>query len=235
MYDHQHDPAAHTLVVPRHARYYYQGPPAAQLQELWLVCHGYGQLAGYFINKFAALPNAHRGVVAPEALSRFYLEGTSGRVGASWMTKAERLDEIADQHTYLSALLQAVAPAAQRPANFRLVVLGFSQGVATAWRWVDEAAAPAQRLIVWAGMLPETAQNLATMPGLRIDAVMGQADPYIGPQAQAQFRQRVANMGLRINLYTYPGAHTVEAEPLQRLIAHAEPDEVLGAPTQPLS
>ena len=32
--------------------------------------------------------------MAPEGLSRFYLEGFSGKVGATWMTREDRLNDI---------------------------------------------------------------------------------------------------------------------------------------------
>jgi hypothetical protein len=52
---------------------------------VWFVCHGYGQLAAYFIRHFAFLTeNAPATVViAPEGLSRFHLSGNGGRVGAT--------------------------------------------------------------------------------------------------------------------------------------------------------
>ena len=33
------------IVVPRTARYYALGPRQGSPKEIWLVCHGYGQLA----------------------------------------------------------------------------------------------------------------------------------------------------------------------------------------------
>jgi dienelactone hydrolase len=79
-------------------------------------------------------------VVAPEALSRFYVDrgepaaGTPARVGATWMTREDREAEIADYVRYLDRALDAAAgrPGAAAPA---LGVLGFSQGAATACRW----------------------------------------------------------------------------------------------------
>src|ERR671913_1620 len=93
----------HALVVPRTARYYTLGPTHGFPRELWIVCHGYGQLASRFVSQFAALDDGTRLIVAPEALSRFYLDPipkrrneASPRVGASWMTREDRESEIAD-------------------------------------------------------------------------------------------------------------------------------------------
>ncbi len=64
----------HSLVVPRTARYYTLGPTHGFPRELWFVCHGYGQLAERFLRQFAPLDDGTRLIVAPEALSRFYLD-----------------------------------------------------------------------------------------------------------------------------------------------------------------
>ena len=40
-------------------------------------------------------------IIAPQGLHKFYLEGTSGRVGASWMTKENREDDIKNYLVYL--------------------------------------------------------------------------------------------------------------------------------------
>ncbi|RZK92309.1 MAG: phospholipase, partial [Hymenobacter sp.] len=98
----------HHLTISRTARYQQLGEFSAATRQLWLVAHGYGQLAEYFMRHFNSvhgLDPTGTVIVAPEALSRFYISGTSGRVGASWMTTADRLVEIADQAAYLDALL----------------------------------------------------------------------------------------------------------------------------------
>src|SRR3546814_5982443 len=98
----------HSITVPRTARYYTMGEPQDQPRELWYVCHGYAQLGSRFIRRFAPLDDGTRLIVAPEALSRFYLE-VKGRthaespVGASWMTREDRLSEIDDYVAYLDA------------------------------------------------------------------------------------------------------------------------------------
>jgi hypothetical protein len=96
----------HRIVVPRSARYYTLGPTHGFPREVWIVCHGYGQLASRFLGQFAGLDDGTRLIVAPEALSRFYLDPIperrdqrNPRVGATWMTKEDRDAEIADQLT----------------------------------------------------------------------------------------------------------------------------------------
>src|ERR1051325_10016453 len=58
----------------------------------------------------AAPRHGRRRLVAPEGLSRFYLSerATERRVGASWMTREDRLAEIADYLGYLDAVYDDV-------------------------------------------------------------------------------------------------------------------------------
>ena len=100
----------HHLSVPRTARYHVLGAMSQGLREIWIVCHGYGQLAARFLSWFAPLDDGTRLIVAPEALSRFYLDDrpgaihTESRVGATWMTREDREHEITDYVRYLDVL-----------------------------------------------------------------------------------------------------------------------------------
>ena len=126
------DTACHSFSVPRTARWWSAEPvEKAERRGTLIVLHGYGQLPEYFIRKFRPLAEAGWHVIAPEGAHRFYLQGTEGRVGASWMTKEARLDDIADQIVFLDALLGQLEEGMASGPRF---LLGFSQGVATALR-----------------------------------------------------------------------------------------------------
>src|SRR6059036_4311653 len=123
----------HHLSVSRTARYFTLGERSAAVAEVWFACHGYGQLAARFLEKLRVLDDGTRYLVAPEGLSRFYLSEspTERRVGASWMTREDRLAEIADYVQYLDAVYATVRTGRER-SRARVTVLGFSQGTATA-------------------------------------------------------------------------------------------------------
>src|SRR5205085_360938 len=99
----------HAIEVPRTARYFLIGDASSTGKELWIVLHGFGQLAADFIEYFATLNDGERVVVAPEALNRYYTQPISvpsadRKVGATWMTKEFRDAEIADYVRYLDLL-----------------------------------------------------------------------------------------------------------------------------------
>lgn len=94
-------------------------------------------------------------IIAPEGLHRFYVEGFSGRVGASWMTKERRLEDIDDYLEYLNGIFEHYVKARlEKNNNIKVYLLGFSQGSATASRWLLEDPNRFEGLILYAGMLP---------------------------------------------------------------------------------
>ena len=118
-------------------------------ERVWLVFHGYGQLAEFFIKKFESLDPEKNFIIAPQGLSKYYLNGVYGRVGASWMTKEDRLTEIANQYRYLDQVLSQFDL-----TDKQLIYFGFSQGTATMGRYAAHAKIPFSKMIIWAGTFP---------------------------------------------------------------------------------
>jgi alpha-beta hydrolase superfamily lysophospholipase len=147
----------HLLRTPRTARYYTLGGGGTRVREVWIVCHGYAQLARYFVTAFEPIAQASRLVVAPEALNRYYFETAPGehagdaRVAATWMTREHREHEIADYIEYLDNLAEHIA--AGVPGPTRLVALGFSQGAATVSRWAASGRTPIDHVVLWGSSL----------------------------------------------------------------------------------
>lgn len=211
----------HSLAIARRARYYQAGELRADTRRIWFVLHGYGQLAAYFLRHFLPLTEADPDlvVIAPEGLSRFYLSGNGGRVGASWMTREDRLSEIEDYVAYLNQLAAPVLAAA--PAA-RITVLGFSQGAATVSRWLSRAPFRPAQLILWAGAFPEDLDfGVATrlLRGLPVTLVVGDQDEFISAeQVQAQ-RAFLRRLGVEPVLLSFAGRHTLNADVLRQLHA----------------
>lgn len=208
----------HHIPVSRTARYYTLGDPASGARELWYVLHGYAQLGARFLRRFSTLDDGSRLIVAPEALSRFYVERT-GRshaqapIGASWMTREDRLSEIDDYIRYLDALhAQIIQPLAG--SHPRMTVLGFSQGAATAARWIERGSARADRLILWGGLLPPDLDLDTRGDGFRsleLIVAAGDSDAHLPPSALAEQRERLAKHGLEAREVLYPGGHEISA------------------------
>ncbi|WP_370457556.1 alpha/beta hydrolase [Rufibacter sp. XAAS-G3-1] len=203
--------------MPRTAHLHQLGTLSAETKHLWIALHGYGQLARYFIRHFEPLLDEQTVVIAPEGLSRFYLGEMSGRVGASWMTKEERLHEITDYTTYLNLVREM---ALQEAPQAELHVLGFSQGAATACRWLAQAQWPVAELVLWAGMFPEDMEMASasqTLLHTRLTYVYGLQDPFIGDGKVQEQLARVQTAGLTPHLLPFAGKHELNREVLLQL------------------
>ncbi|MEO8619669.1 MAG: phospholipase [bacterium] len=216
----------HAIVVPRTARYHTIGPTHGFPRELWIVCHGYGQLADRFLQQFAALDDGTRLIVAPEGLSRFYLDPIperrnqrDPRVGASWMTRESRDSEIVDYVAYLD-LLAGELKHHLTGASPRIVVLGFSQGVATVCRWLGASEFRADQVALWAGSIPpelDLGAWAARLHGASITLLAGESDELVTPKVAAAEAERLSEAGVAFTLQRFPGGHVVDPDALETL------------------
>jgi len=212
----------HHVSVPRTARFFTLGDEHGAQDDVWFVLHGYGQLAGRFLRHFTALDDGSRRIVAPEGLSRFYLEtGRNDNIGASWMTREDRLAEIADYVRYLEAVYALVGAGVARAVT----VFGFSQGTATAARWLAQGGARAQRLILWGGEIPPDL-DLATArerwSGTTLTLVAGSTDRFITPKVLARDEARLQEHGIAYRVERFEGGHEIVPEVLQRVVERSQ-------------
>jgi predicted esterase len=206
-----------SIKTTKTARFYQLGDCGPQTKHLWIVLHGYGQLASYFIKHFAPIADAHTCVVAPEGLSRFYLDNQWDRVGATWMTKEDRLHEIADYIEYLDRLLETMTKdLTQMP---EITLLGFSQGTATAWRWMMKGDVRPQQLILWAGGIAgDTMEKAAErLKNCTVNLVLGDSDQYIRTKDAEKQLATLQAIQSNAKLWTFVGDHRMDAETLLKL------------------
>ncbi|MDX5346926.1 MAG: phospholipase [Hymenobacteraceae bacterium] len=209
-----------SIQVPRTARFAQIGEATAATNEVWVVCHGYGQLAKYFLRNFTSVAAPNRVVVAPEALSKFYLNGFSGRVGASWMTKEDRLDEIADYCRYLELLLEQILEKCAENATVN--VLGFSQGAATVCRWLAGSRYRCHKLVLWTGAFPPDV-DYSVVAGVlsraKLVYVHGNQDALIDEARLQENLQLLQEIGLQPKLLRFEGKHELNKEVLEQVFS----------------
>ena len=218
----------HTLSVYRSARYFLLGDPSGPIEDVWLACHGYGQHPQYFLRHFRAVEAPHRLIVAPEGLSRFYLE-TAGeahhRVGASWMTREVREAEIEDYVRLLDTVYADVLTRAGL-VRARLTAFGFSQGGATITRWLDRSpmlgTPPAERLVLWGSALPHDLDLESARDWLntsRLTLVAGDADEWATPERIAAQEAQLAEHEIPYQTIRFEGGHRLDTDVLRSLAA----------------
>lgn len=201
-------PTLTSLRVPRTARIATLGSPP-DAAEWWIVLHGYGQLATDFIEPFEAVTTPDRCIVAPEALSRFYIDGLEPHeeVGASWMTREAREHEIEDYLRYLDIVVEHLRPNEASPT---IRVLGFSQGTATASRWALLGDTEVDRLVLWGGAPAHDLDldtHAAALRQLDLTIVLGTEDPYVTDKQRSAVRAQLAHYDIPVSVYTYEGGH----------------------------
>lgn len=207
------------------ARYYTLGELTKETQQVWFVIHGYGQLAQYFIKKFEVLQEQNIYVIAPEGLSRFYLEdlstraaGGSNRVGATWMTKENREMDI---HNYIHYLQSVYDRELNQIDNPPVSILGFSQGGATATRWALSGKPHFDKFILWAGIFPldmnfESGKKL--LKDKKVITVYGDGDPFVTPERMKEMELLSSKIDLTPHKIAFKGKHEIDIKTLLRLV-----------------
>ena len=192
------------------------GGPIEEAKHIMIALHGYGQLPEFFLRKFNAIADEGWCIIAPEGMHRFYLDGTSGRVGASWMTKEDRETDIADYVHYLDALSAHLHLTDRCP-----VLLGFSQGVATASRWVAAGQQHFKRLILWAGVFPPDfnwTKGGIHMREMRVDVALGDTDPFFKDELLKNTSEVLDSMDVKHTFHRFSGGHAIDSNLLWSIV-----------------
>lgn len=206
------------------ARYYRLGELTANTKSIWFVIHGYGQLAKYFLPKFSGLVNKETCVIAPEGLARFYLEDVNSRsqsgnnkVGATWMTRENRLADIQNYLDYLTAIFKKEIPEGY---TGQITLLGFSQGAATVSRWALAGNIQFHRLILWAGIFPpdmDFQKGQVLFHDKEVIEVYGNQDPFLTEARIKEMEQLNEKLNLTPRVITFKGAHEIHPQTLLQL------------------
>jgi predicted esterase len=201
-----------TIIVQKYFRYYLS-ENYSNKRKLLIALHGYGQLAQYFARKFTKLPEDYA-LLVPEGMHRFYLEGSSGRVGASWMTKDGRELDIEDNLRNLNQLLSHVM---ENHVFEEICLLGFSQGGATAARWYHQGPSRFQQFILWASVFPPDIEKPVQAEGNK-HFVLGTEDPYYTKENQETECAYFSELGYGI--HRFEGKHDIDQATLLSILGN---------------
>ncbi|MGB5813602.1 MAG: phospholipase [Thermoanaerobaculia bacterium] len=187
-----------------HGRYLIR-PATADCRGLIFGFHGYGTNAEHLLEEMAAIPGiSDWTLVAVQALHPFYNTKTR-EVVASWMTKLDRELAIGDNIRYVRGVVEQVQQ--ETGVEGPLVYVGFSQGVAMAYRAAAGAGHPSLGLIALGGDVPpELAErNLDGFPPVLIGRG-NREDWYSQDQLEADVAVLTAK-GVEVETCVYTGGH----------------------------
>ena len=209
----------HKIKVEKTGRYFTHGKREPHIRIVLFVCHGYAQIANKFLKKFEPAFRDDIFMVAPEGLNRFYARESSGNVVASWMTTEEREDDIQDYVNYLDSVYREVMPSF--PKKVKVVVLGFSQGAATASRWITQGRSRIDELVLWCGFFPSDVSLHEIPEHVKLRVVTATEDRYMSPEQQQEELEAMKKGAPALEHFQFEGKHEINIAALEKLFDDA--------------
>ena len=212
--------AHYKIRTEKTGHFFMHGSVTDQTRYVWICLHGYGGLGKYFIRHFEFLDPAQNLVIVPEGMNRFYIDEQHERAAAHWMTREDRLDEIADYVDFLESLRTKLSWD-KNPAH-KIIYVGFSQGVSTLIRWLNVIHPRADYIQLWAGRLPEDIlydHSRAYFEKSKIHFFIGDQDEYINESERNNIDSLITNTGIKPELHVFPGDHRIHDEVLRGWVA----------------
>jgi len=206
----------HSFTVEKTARWFHIGASPKSCSHIIIVLHGYAHHPAYMLGGISELAEGSDTlcVCAPEGLSRFYIKGFDGRVGASWMTRDDRQQDITDQISYLESWWASLGISPET----KVTLAGFSQGVATACRWLSGSRLfTPSRVILHSGTIPpEWLSKAPKLPGASKNFVLirGDIDTIYPKESHSEAATFLSSLGLNVETIEVQGSHKIKAEHL---------------------
>jgi predicted esterase len=171
--------------------------------------HGYAQSAEDMLAELERIPGAARWtLVSVQALHRFYTRGDE-RVVASWMTRQDRELAIADNIQYVD---RVVGTLLTDPAPARIAYIGFSQGVAMAYRAAVLGMHRVLGVLAVGGDVPPELKTVSTDRFPAIFICHGDADPWYTKDKVQRDAAVLQSRGVKAEIFQYGGAHEFTPE-----------------------
>jgi len=185
-------------------------------KNIWFVCHGMGYLSRYFINYFKGLDPRTNYIIAPQAPSKYYQQPKM-YVGANWLTKNNTSMGMENVVHYFDAIFETEI----LPASSHLIVLGYSQGVSVAMRYLAKRKIQFKQLIIHSGGIPKELNAmdftyLSTKASVQL--IYGTKDEYLNEERIREESERAtAIFGERLNIIPFEGPHELHVPLIERL------------------
>ena len=197
-----------TIETRTHGRYLVSTPSETDA-PLLVGFHGYGENAEDGLQRLQTIPGSDRWLlVSVQALNRFYRTRTN-EIVASWMTRQNRKLAIDDNIAYVAGVIREVRE--EWSAGKTLVLAGFSQGVAMAFR-AAVSVDPVTGVIALGGDVPPelNSSSLSRIPSALIGR--GARDEFYPAATHAQDERRLREAAIDLRVVSLDAAHEWTAE-----------------------
>jgi predicted esterase len=196
-----------TIEVATHGRYLVRESSSRPPDGILLGFHGYGQNARAFSKDLDVIPaTASWTTVSVQGLHRFYTK--AGEVVASWMTREDRELAIDDNIRYVQAVVDRVRSdnrAAHPASPLPLVFLGFSQGVAMAFRAAAALTGCSGIIALGGDIPPEIRASSLRLPPVLVGR--GKHDAWYTSAKLAVDLSWLESMDIETTVCEYGGGH----------------------------
>jgi predicted esterase len=193
----------HTIATTTHGRYLVEAAAGGAVGVL-VGFHGQAETAAIELDHLRAIRGDRSWtLVSVQGLHRYYTR--KGDVVAAWMTREDRELVIADNIAYVKAVLGEVTGGAGGRERC-LVLCGFSQGTAMAYRTAAFSGYRVDGLIILAGDLPpDVAPAAATLP--RVLLGRGAAEEWYTAEKAATDMERLRAAGISVIEHVFDAGH----------------------------
>jgi len=186
-------------------------------KTVWFVCHGMGYLSRYFLKYFKGLNAEENFIIAPQAPSKYYIQPKM-HVGANWLTRQDTEVGMDNILNYFDAVLQEE----QIPEDANLIVLGYSQGVSVAMRYMAKRQLQCNQLVLHSGAIPKElmAEDFEYLSkNTQVKLIYGTADEYLDiGRIKLESARAFELFGDRVTVLPFEGKHVVNVDYINNLV-----------------
>lgn len=186
-------------------------------KNVWFVFHGMGYLSKFFIKYFLHLNPKENFIIAPQAQSKYYQGSDFKHVGATWLTKENTLEETKNVLNYIDEVYKAEKPK-QMP---HFIVLGFSQGVSIATRWIASRKIDCNHIVLHSGGIPKELKPedfSFFKDSVKVTYLYGNKDQYINKARKKEELLKGKHLfGNHLNIHVFEGIHEMNTDFLTKL------------------
>ncbi len=187
-----------------------------ETKTVWIIFHGIGYLSKHFITLFRHLDPTENYIIAPQAPAKYYKDNAYTKVGASWLTKENTSIDIDSVLNYVDAVLEME----HIPAHINLNILGYSQGVSIASRWLKDRKRSCNAFIMISGVFPKELQPKDfdfLSDSTKVVHIVGDEDPYFERKNVILEQQRVAQIIPQTEFRSHLGGHELNIDTIRDL------------------
>ena len=109
------------------------------------------------------------------------------------------------------------------PKHCQLIVLGFSQGVSIATRWVAHSGIKCAKLVLYAGAIPNELRasdfSFLSQQGTQVSVIIGDHDEYLTKKRREAEAIKIKNLFAgKAKLISFDGKHEIKPALIRNLV-----------------